>query len=51
MKYGIDALGEKSFLSFYSTYSSPKRFEAVLIMLYWPYYEVRDLGCSNESVT
>jgi hypothetical protein len=51
MKYGIDTLDKKSFLSFYSTYSSPKCFEAVLILLYWPYYAVRDLGCSNESVT
>jgi hypothetical protein len=51
MKYGIDTLDKKSFSSFYSTYSSPKRFEAVLILLYWPYYEVRDLGFSNESVT
>ncbi len=51
MKYGIDTLDKKSFLSFYSTYSSPKRIEAVLIQLYQPYYEVRDLGCSNKSVT
>ena len=30
MKYGIDTLDKKSFLSFYSTYSSPKPFKAVL---------------------
>ena len=46
MKYGIDTLDKKSFSSFYSTYSSPKPFEAVLIFLYYPYFEVRDLGQS-----
>ena len=30
--------GKKSFLSLYSTYGSPKPFEAVLIFLYQPYY-------------
>ncbi len=30
MKYGIITLDKKSFSSFYSTYSSPKQFKAVL---------------------
>jgi hypothetical protein len=30
MKYGIDTLDKKSFSSLYSTYNSPKPFEAVL---------------------
>ena len=34
IKYGIDILDKKSFSSFYSTYNSPKLFEAVLIFLY-----------------
>jgi hypothetical protein len=52
MKYGIDTLDKKSFLSFFSTYNSPKLFAAVLALVYKPYYEVRDLGwCSNELVS
>jgi hypothetical protein len=34
MKFGIDTLDNKSFLSFYITYSSPTPFEAVLFFVY-----------------
>ena len=51
MIYGINTLDKKSFLSFYSTYSSLKLFATVLNNLYKPYFGVFDLGCSNYSVT
>jgi hypothetical protein len=47
MKYGINTLDKKSFLSFYSTYRSPKLLVAVLNNLFKPYFEAFDLGCSN----
>jgi hypothetical protein len=50
MKFSINTLDKKSFLSFYSTYNSPKLFAAVLNNLYKPYFEVLDLGCCNYSV-
>jgi hypothetical protein len=51
MKYGINTLDKKSFSSFYSTYSSPKLFAAVLNNLYKPYFEELDLGCSNDLLS
>ncbi len=50
MKYGIDTLDKMSFLSFYSTYSSPKLFVAVINNAYKPYFEACGLSCRNNML-